>query len=883
MRWIHKLWMWRRMLFLRGRAGEQLRDELQFHLEQQMAENIAAGMSAEEARRAALRLFGNPTVLRDQARASWSWGWVESLLRDLRYGVRTLARTPGFTILAIAVMGLGIGANVALFTVVRAVLLKPLPFKDPEQLLRVSERPADDASNHEDDAGGMYAEWKKLSTSFSDMAICGYSGYNLSGTAGQLPENVQAGVFSSNLLPMLGIEPALGRGFLASDDRPSANATVILSWGLWKWRYGGDPSILNKTILLDSHPYTVIGVMHAWFLSYPQPAAKLWTPIYHEEPESLMGTLEDHEFAVVGRLKQGVSAEQAATELSLITRRLHDQHRDMPFVSVGARVRPLLDAMVGNLRTPLYVLLAATGCVLLITCLNVANLLVARTASRRKELAIRASLGGSRWSLLRGHLAESLLLSFAGGVLGLFVAYGVVQWIVSERKDMVRVGAIHVDGAAALIAVFLIALCAAFAALISSPSARPHQILASLQESSRSHSGGQTRSRLRRLLLSLEVGLTVVLLIGAGLLLKSYEKLRATDLGCITHNVLTMSVDLSNARYDQPIQRSRFLAELLSRVRNLPGIDAAGMVFPVVPGAGYGGDNAFAISEHPKLPPGETNVAYHRWADPGYFAALGVPILRGRTFGDDQRPGHGTEVIVTDSFARRFFPGEDPIGKHLSAWDAPYQIVGIVGDTVSEVGEPGRPMMYFPILAPNDWVSGAALVVRSGGDITQFALPIQKIVQQLDPDLPVSEILTMDQIIGQATLDASFDATVVLAFAVLSLLLAGVGLFGVLSYLVAQRTTEIGIRIALGAQREQVMRLMLNDGLRPAVFGLAVGLAASAGLTQLIRSMLYSTAALDPVVFALVSVVLLAVAAVACAVPAWRASRLDPILALRME
>ncbi len=891
MRWpenrsIDKLFMQCRMLFLRNREGDKLREELQFHLDQQIAENLAAGMSREEARRAALRSFGNPTALRDQARETWSWQWLELLLRDLRYGVRTLARTPGFTILAIVVMGLGIGANVALFTVVRSVLLKPLPFKDPDRLVRLYEQSSDGKFTYNQSAGGVFAEWKKQARSFSDLAMSRWGSYNLASGGGQLPETVRASVFTWSMLPTLGVQPALGRNFTASDDRPEANATVILSWGLWKRRFGGNLSILNQTVLLDTKPYTVIGVMPAWF-AFPDQRVQLWTPIYHEDPPQMTQALDDHEFRAIGRLKPGVTPEQALAELSVITRALHRQHLDNPLVSNDANIRPLLESIVGDIKTPLYLLFGATACVLLIACLNVANLLVARSAARQKELAIRTALGGSRLDLLRQSLMESLLLAGAGGAIGLLLAWAGIQWFVSLRQDLSRVEAIRIDGVAALATLGLVALCATFAGLISSFSGKGDQVLASLQESSRSHSAGQVRTRLREVLLSVEVGLSVVLLIGAGLLLKSYAKLRASDLGCVTQNVLKMDFTLPEARYKQ-LDCATFFRTLLARVRSYPGIGAAGLVFPLVPGDGYGGDNSFEISGQPLLPAGTARLAIHRWSDPGYFAAIGIPILRGHSF-DENMKAYPHQVIISQSFARQYFPGEDPLGQHLiTMGKKPYEIVGVVGDTRITESEQPQPMIYFPIymadwLHPDDYVNGASLVVRSRGDATQFSAPIQSIFQQLDPDIPVSDILTMDQVSGRNNLDASFDATLLLVFAALSLVLAAVGLFGVLSYIVTQRTTEIGIRIALGAQREQVMRLMLGDGLRPAVTGLALGLIASAGLTQLIKSMLYGTTALDPAIFAVVSATLLVVAIIACAVPAWRASHLDPITALRME
>ncbi|MGO9339863.1 MAG: ADOP family duplicated permease [Terracidiphilus sp.] len=886
MRWLARLRMRIQMLFGRDKAAARLDEELRDHLERQIAENIAAGMGAEEARFAALRTFGNPALLREQARSTWSWNWLETLLRDLRYGVRTLGRTPGFAAIAILVMALGIGANVALVTIVRSVLLKPLPFKDPDRLTRLYEQSTDGTFPYNDSAGGVFAEWKKQSHSFVDMAMLGYAQYNLPGSGGQLPETARAAVFTWNMLPTLGVEPALGRNFTADDDKHGANPTVLLSWGLWKRRFGGSASILNQTVMLDNKSYTVIGIMPSWF-AYPDQKVQLWTPLYHENPSQTTGALDDHEFTAIGRLRPGITAAQALAELSLITRTIHNQHLDNPFVSKDANIRPLLESIVGPMRAPLYMLLAATACLLLIACLNVANLMVARSAARQKEHAIRAAMGGRRWDLLRQRLIESLLLAGAGGALGLLLAWGGLAWFVSARQDLTRVEVIHIDGVVALFACGLVALCALFAGLISSPSAKQNGLVSALQESSRAHSSGRKRARLREALLIVELGLTVMLLIGAGLLLESYAKLRGQDLGCMTMNVLKMDFTLPEARYSQPACVT-FFRSLLARVRNSPGIEAAGLVFPVVPGDGYGGDSGFTIAGRPPAPAGTTLDAIHRWTDPGYFAAIGIPILRGRTF-DENPQTHPDEVIVSDAFARKFFPGEDPIGQHLNTMGhKPHEIVGIVGDTRTSAGDPPEPMMYFSLymadwLYSSDYVNGASLVIRSRGDATQLPMPTQRIFQQMDRDLPVSDVLTMNQVMGRNNLDASFDALLLTVFAGVSLVLAAVGLFGVLSYVVAQRTSEIGIRIALGAQREQVLRKMLMDGLRPALLGLGLGLAASVAAVQQVQAMLYGTEPLDATVFAGVAATLLLVAGAACLVPAWRASRLDPMRALRAE
>jgi len=886
MRWLNQLMMQVRMLLFRTRADTRLNEELHFHVEQQIAENRAAGMSEEEARIAALRIFGNPDLVREKTGATWNWNGLDQFWRDLRIGARTLSRTPGFAVVAILITALGIGASVALFTVVRGVLLRPLPFSDPDRLLTLYERSTPAAGGgdfpHNQVAGGVYATWNRENTSFSSLALVRIDTADLAASGGQLPETLNRAHVSWNLFPTLGVNPDLGRGFTATDDSPSANGTVVLCWSLWKRRFGADPAILNRTIYVDAKPYTVIGVMPAWF-EFPDSSIQLWTPVYHEFPERIMYTFENHMFRVVGRLKPGVTAEKATANLSVISRHIHDSHLDSVFVAAAANSRPLLEHLVGNVRRPLYILLAATVCLLLIACLNVANLLVARSAVRHKELAIRTALGGGRMRLLREHLTESFLLEALGGTAGLLLAYGAIGWFLHTRPDMARVGAIHFDGVVAAFTIAVVILCTLFSGSVSAFNTDDRLLLGALHESSRSHSAAGRQAHLRKTLLAIEVGLTVVLLTGATLLVKSYQRLRSTNVGCVTDNVLTMRITLPGKRYKTPGPApATFFETLLQRVRALPGVEAAGFVTGV-PGQGYMGDTGFTIVEHPPLPRGNGLLAIYRSADPDYFAALGIPLLRGRTFGENQKFGQVSEVVISQSFAKKFFPGEDPIGKHLHVMDGDKirVIVGIVGDTRYSIGEAPEPMLYHPLFAGDQ--NYGTVAIRSRQDVSQLAVPVQQVVQGLDRDLPVSDVLTMNQLLGKSTLDQSFDATLITSLAVLSLLLAAAGLFGVLSYMVAQRSGEIGIRIALGAQRDRVLRGMLADGLRPALIGLLLGLAASAATTQFIRSMLYETQPLDPGVFAAVAALLMASAALACMVPAWRASRLDPMRVLRME
>ena len=876
---------WQMIRWQSKNRDEDVERELRSDLELEEEEQRDAGISKEEAHYAALRAFGNPALIREQTLSVWWWNWLESLVRDFRFSLRTLRRTPGFTVIAILVMALGIGANVALFTVVRGVLLKPLPFQDPDRLAMLYEAGllGGETTAFNVVSGGMYAEWRNQNRSYSSLALAKGIRVGLSGSGGQLPEKLNSALFSWNMLRTLGVQPALGRDFAQADDSPGANGTVLLSWGLWKRRFGGDPGMLNQTIFLDAQPYTVIGVMPAWF-DFPDSSTQLWTPVYHDKPEDEMTSFSNHMFRVVGRLKPGVSESQGVADLSVISQRIHNEHLNDPFVFRSASSRPLLEHIVGEIKKPLYLLLEATCCLLLIACLNVANLLVARAAARRKELAIRTALGGGWLRLIGERLMECLMLSASGGALGLLLAFVALHWLTQTRDDMSRVESIHIDGVVAAFTVGVVLLCALFSGLVAAFSSSDKRILGALHETSRSVSGGNVRARLRKVLLTLEVGLTVILLIGAGLLLKSYQRLRSADMGCLTQDVITMHLGIPDARYATPAQRANFYDALLDRVRALPGVDAAGFA-TTVPGQGYQMDWSFTIVEHSPLPQGSGQFALSRWADPKYFNAMGIPILRGRTFDAAKRLDAANEVMISQSFAEQFFPGEDPLDRHIHVRGKDFAVVGIVGAARYAIGEAPRPVQYYPLDAGVENVG--TLVIRSGHNpghnLEQFALPVQRIVSEMDHDLPVSDVLTMNQLLGKSTVDQSFNAALLVGFAVLSLVLAAVGLFGVMSYIAAQRTTEIGIRVALGAQREQVMGKMLLDGMRPAIFGLVAGLAASLEAGQLMRDLLYEIKPIDPSVYAAVAGMLLAVAAVACIVPAWRASRLDPVQALRSE
>jgi predicted permease len=881
------------MLFRRGHAAVRLDEELSDHLERQIAENIASGMSAEEARIAALRTFGNPALLREQARATWNWSWLEVLLRDVRYGVRTLSRSLGFSLIAIAVMALCIGAATSLFTIVRSVLLRPLPFRDPGQLTMVYEHFRMATANREHFnynvvAPGDYYDWRSQTHGFQDMAAWQWAGFNLSGQSNELPEMVTAAAGTWNLFPLLGVDPALGRTFTEAEDHPNQHV-AMLTWSVFERRFGGDRSIVGRQIHLDGEPYTVVGVLPASF-AYPDAKVQIWVPYQSLYVSgSMMGPEwlhyhDRHQTRVVARMRPGVSLADAISQVEAVQYQLHLQNPNAP-VAEDVAPRAIAEDLARDVKKPLMLLMCAVTCMLLIGCLNVANLLVARGASRQREVAIRGALGARRFTLIREQLTESLLICLLGGGVGVLLSLAATRWLASTWKDLPSAEGVHLDGAVLVFSCALVLLAALLAGFLPALSSTGKAVFGVLQASSRTAGGSLSRTGLRKTLLTVEIAITVVLLIGAGLLLKTFVRLRATDLGCATDNVLTLNYSLPGEKYDKPEKVNAFNETLLDKVRAMHGVLGAGLG-TMPPGSGSGSDAIFSVIEHPPLPARqELPDAQVRRADPGYFSAIQIPLLSGRFFTTQDRGDQANRIIISRELAEKYFQGESPIGKHLRVpivGDTKFEVVGIVGDTLYKVNEPTMATIYFPTLEGATDLT-LSLAIRTASDPLQFSVPIQKQIAALDPELPVSDVLTIQQIVGESLGNTSFSSTLVLAFALLSLLLASVGLYGVLSYLVTQRRIEIGIRIALGAQRGQVLRLVLADGLRPALLGLVLGLAASIGAAQWIRSLLFGAQPVDGFVFAAVSGMLLLVAAFACAIPAWRASRLDPMQALRTE
>jgi len=859
--------------------------EIQSDIELEEEEQQECGASTEEAHYAALRAFGNPTLIGEQTSAVWSWNALDNFLRDLRISVRTLLRSPGFSIIAILVMALCIGAATSLFTLVRSVLLRPLPFRDPARLVMLYEhfRDANMTAQGVNSVGvspGNYYDWRAKTNGFEDIAAWRMWQFNLTGERGELPELLEARGATWNLFTLLGVDAAIGRTFTQNEDRPDGDV-AILTWSIFERRFGGDPSIVGRQIHLDGKPYTVVGILPKWF-NWPDAKVQVWVPYSSGLPPQLLEHHDYHFSRVVARLKPNVTLASALNQVEAVQYALHMQNLNAS-VAEDVVSKTLIEDLAHDVKKPLIILLCAAGCMLLIGCLNVANLQVARSAARQKEIAVRGALGAQRTTLIREQLAENLLVSIAGGAAGVLLSLTATKWLASTWRDLPSAQSIHADGPVLAFACAIVSASALLAGLLPAITSTGKAAMEALHASSRNAAGSRPRTALRKTLLTIEIAVTVVLLIAAGLLLKSFLQLRTTDVGCVTKNVLTMSYSLPIN--STPEKLNAFNEALLERVRSMPGVHAAALG-TTLPGGGWGGNDAFTIPEHAPVKPGAAPDALFRRADPGYFSALQIPLLSGRFFTSHDRAGHPNTIIISRELARQYFPGEYPVGKHIR--DTPrgnteYEIIGVVADTLYQVGQPAKPTMYFPTLEGETNGLPFTLVVRTESSPLALSLPVQKEIARLDPQLPVSDVLTLQQIIERSLGNVSLSVSLVLAFAVLSLLLASIGLYGVLSYLTTQRTAEIGIRMALGAERKQVLRLMLGDGLRPVLYGLVLGLAASAAAVRFIQSMLYETPPLDPAIYAAVAATLLGVAALSCAIPAWRASRTDPMQALRTE
>lgn len=885
----------------------EIADELSQHLEDRYQELLASGQSEEAAFRTALDdLKGEDLLVRGLKRiernfyreplvpGKASGNVFEGIVQDVRYAVRMLMKSPGFTAIAVLTLALGIGANTTIFTIVDTVLLRPLPFKDPSRLVTLSEGFKSLGFPEVGASPPDIAVIERMQKSFTSIGAFQNKDFDLSG--GGEPEHITAARVSASIFPMLGIQPPLGRTYNEQEDKPGTYVAV-LSYGLWQRRYAGRANIVGQTIDLDRIPYTVIGVMPKNF-QFPLPGPKdnnkpagLWVPMAFT-PDELQDWGDAYNNGVLARLKPGVTFNQARADAALVTAEIKRLYPPAMVKLLGATpavgLTPLHQAVTGPVETILLVLMAAVGLVLLIACANVATLLLSRAALRSKEIAIRTALGASRVRLIRQMLTEGLVLALVGGVLGILIAFwgtsGLLSLVPSSLAlpHSVSLGGWVLAFVATVSCLTVVVFGVAPAFQVSSV-----EVQGSLQESGRSGTPSRARHRLQGIFVAAEFALAMILLIGAGLLIRSLSKLLETSPGFRPDHVLTMSVPLPFEGYSKATQVRQFYQQSIERIASLPGVKsvAASNDLPL----GSNDNEVLQVEGRP----GNTPAITVTWTLGDYFSALGIPLLKGRLFSQEDRIGSQPVAIVSKETAELLWPGEDAIGKRLGH---PFPnmmrtVVGVVGDVNDgPLGSKPGPHFYLQYLqlpddylVYNNFIIPMNLVVRTSVDPAPLTSAVVAQIHSLDPQLAVANIRTMDQEMASSVAAPKFNTFVLGLFAFLALFLASIGIYGVLAYAVAQQSHEIGIRMALGAQRRDVMRLILVRGARLALAGLAIGVLAALGLTRLMSSLLYATSASDPLTFAAVATVLLAVALLACYIPARRAMRVDPMIALRNE
>ncbi|MBX3278865.1 MAG: ABC transporter permease [Acidobacteria bacterium] len=797
-------------------------------------------------------------------------------LQDLRFALRTLRKRPGFTLVAVLTLGLGIGANSAIFSVVDAVLLRPLPYPEPEKLVRLWETfpPAGWGSV----SAPNIKDWREQNTVFSSIAAYSFRNVNLSGM--ESPERVVGAAVSSNFFATMGVAPQLGRWFEGGEDTAGSARVAVLSDRLWRRNYAADPSIIGREIQIGGEAAAVIGVMPAGF-RFPSETTEIWTPlVYTQNQEANRG---NHAFLVVARLGADATLDQADEQMKSIARRIEEQYPQQQS-GRSVRIERLKEGVTGGSRQGLLMLSGAVFFVLLIACVNVANLLLARAAGRRRELAIRAALGAGRSRLVFQFLTESLVLSGFGGLLGLAIGkWGVDLLMVWAIGFLPRAGEVALD-ARVVVFTFIVSLLTGIAFGLA-PALRVSRtdLHEDLKEGGRSGDGPRHGS-LRKALVVAEIALALVLLAGAGLLIRSFQQLQRLDTGMQAKGVLTLRLTLPESKY--PAQESivAFHRGLLERIAALPGVEAAGMInmLPLVQ-SGFNGD--VNVEGRPEFAPGQSPLVEYRAVSPDYFRALGVPLIAGRFFNAADQAGAAPAVIINSALARALFPDEDAVGKRMNSGVSDWTtIVGVVGDVrQSGLTAAARPELYLPYAQAGAMVQSAGFVVRAQGDPLALAGSVRGAVRELDPAQPVYSVRTMEDVLGLAVADRRLNMLLLGLFAALAMVLAAVGIYGVMSYTVSQSTREIGIRMALGAERRDIVKLIVGQGAMLTGIGIAIGLGASMGLAQLIGSLLYGVSASDPLTYAVMVAALTCVALLACYVPARRATRVDPMIALRSE
>ncbi len=815
---------------------------------------------------------------------------MRNLVADFRFGLRILLRNPGFTLAAIVVLALGIGANTAIFSIVNAVLLRPLPYQGASRIMQVWHVPPAKSFP------GMtlfsvspanYLDWQSQNGSFEQMAAYGFESFNVGG--GERPEAIRGAAVAPGFFSILRVQPVLGRTFSPEEDRPGQGHVVILGHTVWRDHFAADPGILGRNVLFDGQTYTVVGVMPPKF-KFPD-WADLWVPLaWTNEKRAVRG---NHNYMVIGRLKPEVAVQQAKADLSAISVRLEQQYPEDD-KGWGATVLPLREQIVGDVRPALLVLLGAVAFVLLIACANVANLVLAKTLARKKEIAIRTSLGASRAAVLRQILAETLLLSLAGGALGLFLARFCITLIQKFLADRLpNATEITLDAPVLAFTLFLALLAGILAGLLPAVRFTRTDVNEALKQGQSRGSSDSSGSKTRGLLVVSEVALSLVLLIGAGLMIRSLLQLSSVQPGFDPNNVLTARLTVPGTKFSSPAAQISFYDQVLRQVRATPGVESAGLI-DSLPIDGDGSHQPVAVEGQPVVPMADQPEVDVRVISPGYLHAMRIPVLRGRDLNDSDVAGRPPVVFISESMAKRFWPNENPIGKHITLTFFPglvREVAGVVGDVKQDSLDQTRPVetLYWPLsqltVPPSEtWRSfGMSLAVRTSADPASATSGVTSAVHQVDPETPVVGVVTMEGLISASLSPQRFNVLLLGAFAGLALVLAAVGIYSVLSYSVRRRVREIGIRMALGATPSDVLQMVVADGVKPILLGVGLGLAAAFALSRVVTSLIYGIRATDPLTFAGVALLLVAVGLLATGLPAYRATRVEPVKTLREE
>lgn len=844
-------------------------------------------MSDRDARQAALRSFGNVASIKDAVYEVRGGGMFETLFQDIRYTLRGLGKQKTFTIVAVPTLALGIGANTAIFSVVNELLLRPLPYSEAERLMMIWEVTPEGRRQNTTSRANFRAR-REQSTTFESMAAFSDQRLNLTG-AGDA-EEVPVQFATPELFRVLGVEPIVGRTTTEDDGRPNAPAVAVLSYNFWQRRFGGDRQLVGKPITLNGNPFTVIGVMppgFQWHIKQRSGTgrpAEIWTVL--DMPPGEGAGSRGRFLSVVGRLKRGVSLQQAEAEMKTIAARL-EQDNPRHNKGHGSEIVPLREQFVGNVRLALWIILGAVALVLLIACANVANLLLARAAAREKEIALRTALGAARWRIVRQLLTESLLLATLGSLLGLTLAWwGIKALVAISPRDLINLQHVGLDLTVLAWTMGISLITGIIFGLAPALEATRLDLNGALKEGKGSEGQSPRSRRLRSAFVISEVALALVLLASAGLLVKSFGRLQGIDRGFNADNVLTMVVRLPEAKYKDDQQMVSFFRRAIERIRVLPGVSSVGIVNYLPLYGGLGAQTSFSIEGRPPRPQGDELSTHVRVSDGGYFQTMGIPLLRGRNFTELETSEARHVILISEAMARRHFPGEDPIGKRITVEMAdnpvPTEIIGVVGDVKydSLLDQPA-PTVHFP--HPELTYPLMTLVIRTGGDASAIAPAVQRELRAIDPDQPASDVRTMNQVMADTVARARFNTILLALFAGMATLLAAVGIFGVMNYSLTLRTREIGLRMALGAQPRAVLMLMLKQGLRLSLIGTAIGLVGAFALTRLLSSLLFGVGAADPATFVLMPLLLIVVSVIACYLPAHRATRIDPLIALRSE